>query len=52
MVVSHPHATLKSEGYLDYYQNGVLKKSVKLRTDVYNQTTGIIAIMPDTFSTQ
>ncbi|MBQ4049273.1 MAG: VanW family protein [Clostridia bacterium] len=44
LIVSYPKASLKSEGYLDYYKNGVLYKSVLLRTDRYAETVGVIAI--------
>jgi len=45
-IISYPHASLKSEGYLDYYLGGILFKSVKIRQDKYSQICGIIAVMP------
>ena len=44
MIVSYPKAAINSEGYLDYYKNGVLCKSVLLRSDHYAETVGVIAI--------
>ncbi len=45
-IVSYPHASLESEGYLDYYVNGRLVKSVLIRKDKYSGTMGVIAVMP------
>lgn len=45
--VSYGHSGVKSEGYLRYFShNGVLLREEKIRTDVYGQTQGIVAIAP------
>lgn len=44
MVVLSSKPKTESEGYLEYYQNGELIKSQRIRKDIYNETVGIEVI--------
>ena len=46
-IISYPHSSLKSEGYLEYYdRSGRLLKTILLRRDTYYATKGVIAVAP------
>ncbi len=45
--VSYPHASLKSEGYLCYYdKNGNVIETKLIRRDSYKSSSGVVAIAP------
>lgn len=45
--VSYGHSGVKSEGFLRYFSHsGALIREEKIRTDIYSQTQGIIAVAP------
>lgn len=47
--VSYGHPQVKSEAYLRYFtKNGVFVREEKIRTDLYCETQGVIAVAPET----